>query len=429
LEFPCYPLIPEDEAADLLEAHVLGAIPSSLRILMVDDCFQKGLADTLLNILFPGHIFSAQKDHEWVYAEKVGTKRWARFVCVDSVARARCWLLRWGELTMPSSEVDWNEFLEWSEGWLGHAPRWENYKHFRGSPDQFEFDDKNAEPKKTHTALILDLRLGDRKLDHSYRLDDLSSIKLRRQIRSASPQTPILMFTASRQALNFAQAMGKDWEVDGWLIKESPDIKADPQNSANAALYLLKQVHLLLGEKEWYRDEMNWCFGDRLRYSRWRRSVAFEDDLQDLHLVVAVELEEIASGAYTQSKFPRHNEYQRTKTPSGWSEVQRVIFNRMIITGAVLLSASGGPEKLTVNWPDLLNLLPFRKYKKATFKRGDRLHAFHELQVFSTTAWIAPEDGILRSLLDHELAWLRDFSWPDDRKDAVLRALERKTDF
>jgi len=237
------------------------------------------------------------------------------------------------------------------------------------------------------------------------------------------------MFTASRQALNFAQAMGKDWEVDGWLIKESPDIKADPQNSANAALYLLKQVHLLLGEKEWYRDEMNWCFGDRLRYSRWRRSVAFEDDLQDLHLVVAVELEEIASGAYTQSKFPRHNEYQRTKTPSGWSEVQRVIFNRMIITGAVLLSASGGPEKLTVNWPDLLNLLPFRKYKKATFKRGDRLHAFHELQVFSTTAWIAPEDGILRSLLDHELAWLRDFSWPDDRKDAVLRALERKTDF
>ena len=65
--YPQYPAI--QRANEIVQRHVLGGLPSSARVLLVDDEFDRGLADVLLQILFRQSDFTFKNGDEWVFAE------------------------------------------------------------------------------------------------------------------------------------------------------------------------------------------------------------------------------------------------------------------------------------------------------------------------------------------------------------------------
>ena len=69
---PKYPEI--EDANQLVRDHAREGLPPVLRVLLVDDEFDKGLADALLKILFGNVDFTSRGPggNEWVYSEIIG---------------------------------------------------------------------------------------------------------------------------------------------------------------------------------------------------------------------------------------------------------------------------------------------------------------------------------------------------------------------
>jgi hypothetical protein len=96
----------------------------------------------------------------------------------------------------------------------------------------------------------------------------MKSVRFREAVKAQDKDFPIIILTASRQAVNFAAVMADAREVDGWLTKEAPDIPADDENSSRAVHYLLERLHLFACLRDWYRPEMDWELKWKLDYAR-----------------------------------------------------------------------------------------------------------------------------------------------------------------
>jgi len=86
-------------------------------VLLVDDEFDKGVADTLLQVLFRQTAFTVQYQEQAVYSSKQNDVAKARFVCVKTAEAARNWLRYWGDLPFSEEALD-----AMSRGWV-HARR------------------------------------------------------------------------------------------------------------------------------------------------------------------------------------------------------------------------------------------------------------------------------------------------------------------
>ncbi len=266
---PKYPEI--EDANQLVRDHAKEGLPPALRVLLVDDEFDKGLADALLKILFGdvGFTHGLTDGSEMVYSApgsdpKKG--RWARFVCVKNTQAAAHWLKFWRELETPCPTSS-SSYTAWLQGWAASIGRGskdlndtdlEDVLTFPGDDGSPPLDDSKARPTHSVTVILLDLRLSRDEPEASYSPDDFESLRFRNAVKGDRPDLPVVMLTASRQALNYVAAMAGAGPQDGWLMKEAPDVPVDDGNSARSVHYLLRQLHVFSTMAEWYRPALEW---------------------------------------------------------------------------------------------------------------------------------------------------------------------------
>jgi hypothetical protein len=425
LEFPSYPPIPVEQADPLLKAHLCDGLPETIRILMVDDCFKKGLADVICKILFPTGHFTRTIEHEWVYSQNAAKGNWARFVCVDSVGRARNWLRHWSLLPEPKTSEEEEEFSSWIAEWKPRPPG-QSSGPDAGATLQtplWELDAKSAEPSGVGTIVLLDLRLEEHGHQRSYQVETFASVRFRELLAKFCPTIPVLMFTASRQALNYAYVMGRASEFDGWLIKEAPDIPVDDVNSSNAVLYLLREIHLLPNIKSWYREQMEWTFERKLQYSHWRNRPNFSDLLKSAMDLARLVFLDLRRRPFSDTKATSHSEFLKDTVPAGWDVFQRLHFSRLLVAAGLLLTADLRHSKLAPNVKSLQDFMPFKPKGQST-----RMLKVYELLNF--TADLRMRTGsFLEQLMECEIEWLRDLPWPGDRQKEIQTALITRQDF
>jgi hypothetical protein len=253
---------------DLIRSHAEHGLPDDTRILMVDDEFDKGLAEVLVKMLFKAPEYSFRLDGEWVYSKD----NRARLVCVKSIREAACWLKHWGEMdVLDTLGFDDEVWRQWIKNWANALGR----DVERMEKDQVEDISREVlgcsreavqivdRPPtqgtiKSTTVLLLDLHLEKREPHALYDPRQLTSVRLWRAVKDENDTLPILIFTASRQAMNYSAIMEAAGPSDGWLTKEGPDITLDDEHSSRAALYLLERLHMFSSRRDWYRPEFRW---------------------------------------------------------------------------------------------------------------------------------------------------------------------------
>jgi CheY-like chemotaxis protein len=266
---PKYPEV--EDANQLVRDHANKGLPQVLRVLLVDDEFDKGLADALLKILFGNVEFTYRlpDGSEKVYCAlgaDSGKGSWARFVCVKNTQAAAHWLRLWREFKAlpPASE---RSYADWLASWaqcIGRNPRGLNGKDledvltFPGADASPPLDACKARPAYPVTVILLDLRLSRKEPEASYSPADFDSLRFRNAVKEDRPDLPVVMLTASRQALNYIAAMAGAGPQDGWLTKEAPDVPVDDDNSSRSVHYLLSRLHVFSTLAEWYRPELEW---------------------------------------------------------------------------------------------------------------------------------------------------------------------------
>lgn len=260
---------PTENWQELLRAHAKYGLPGDTRILMVDDLFDKGLAEVLLQLLFKTSGFSFHRDREWVYSPE----GWARLVCVKSVREAACWLKHWREVDVfDDLDLGEGDFREWVGLWADYLScdlnRMETDQLDEISTDVLSHDvDRLLGGTKPTTVLLLDLHLEKRTAEPLYDPVRMSSIRLWNAVKEERKELRIIVLTASRQAMNYSAIMESAGQSDGWLTKEGPDITLNDEHSSWAALYLLERIHMFSCLNSWYRDEFGWKLNWREEYS------------------------------------------------------------------------------------------------------------------------------------------------------------------
>lgn len=359
---PGYPIV--DPAKQVILRHVKNGLPHKSRILLVDDEFDQGLADVLLGILFKDAKFNFKNKNntEWVYSDTTDTdKPWARLVCVRSADLAAHWLSYWGDINKRDRDDEWvfclgeNEWLsQWSEE--HNQNEQENAEEvllnidYRPSSGNIkaQLAAKEASVKRNkRTVVLLDLRLETNEQKGSYKPEMLKSMQLRKLIKLNRKAAPVIMLTASRQAMNYAMVMEDAERADGWLTKEGPDINLDPQNSAQSVHYLLRRFHR--EPVGWYRDDMKW--NDELWYSYY--DFRKNPDWHSLQ----VEIETAASTCY-QAAMNEYNDEVYKATPfSAWAkkyfnftnEVSNILACRLFAFGMLFATGNIENEKYSNN--------------------------------------------------------------------------------
>lgn len=425
-QVPRYPTV--DNALRIIEHHVEHGVPKNLRILLVDDEFDKGAADVLLQILFQNGQFTRCLADEWVYSEgpaKPTEPRWARLVCVRSAWLARNWLAHWGELQDDSlcSRKEWEDWLDrWRTALAlgGDTSRslGPDSDEVLGENRNFIVDSKRSIPHGCTTMLLLDLRLTP-VTDRLYSIKQFPSIMLRHAIKTQKPQLPILMFTASRQMLNFIELADSMSEVDGWLVKEGPDIPVDEanNNSANAAAYLLERTNLFSNIAAWYRESCGWTTERKLSYAQLYQS--------PLASKVFKKIADLSSEIFDQIRNTARSESGQTF----WAFIQsrvhgepfpivQTLVARRVALGTLLLTATQQSDNLEWNADEFNKLLPGRPVKKLVKAIYDKIN-------FNQVLWMRTS-SLLSQLLQEELEWLENQEWPIGRRNAVLKLLERE---
>lgn len=109
--------------------------------------------------------------------------------------------------------------------------------------DEFlEAEKKRCNPPFT-TVIFLDLKLEPH-CDVDKDITHYTSIQLLEKISKQSPSTSVVLFTASRQVLNYLQIFDSSrYRIKGWFVKEAPDMSESPENSMHAMYYLLRKCH------------------------------------------------------------------------------------------------------------------------------------------------------------------------------------------
>ncbi|MBX7136275.1 MAG: hypothetical protein K1X67_26700 [Fimbriimonadaceae bacterium] len=405
---PLYPVVPKAE--QVIRRHVENGLPSTTRILLVDDEFDKGLGDVLLQILFRQSEFSAQNgDGEQVYSEESGSgERWARFVCVKTADAAIHWLAYWGD-------VDYAECSEWSfkterQHWLrtwasalnvpvqGEAEATD----ILGENRTCRIDSARARPKGVNTVVLLDLRLEPTEQRETYNPLGLRSVQLRKLIKRQEKFPPVIMLTASRQAMTYAVVMDDAERADGWLTKEGPDTPPDDENSARATHYLLERLHLFACVQDWYRDELRWDPGWKLEYAKWRGSPLWNESQSRIETTSTQLFRSIQ-----QPEFRERHKYVAAglgwadEHTTGCSSIERLLVVRRVVVAALLLTADWLSDQPRWN-PDAFDaLIPGKE------GRLDVKAVYDVVKNFKVKLWLtSSKPELLGMLLPEEYQWL-----------------------
>lgn len=423
---PIYPRVPD--AAQILYRHIATGLPRTTRILLVDDEYDKGLAEVLLQILFRQSTFSIKNgDRELVYVERsLNSKNWARMVCVKTADLALHWLSRWGEVDAPK-EDEWTftvDHKDWLKTWASTLRVKDfgdsNEDDILGENITYQVDNSRGYPKGVNTVILLDLRL-DRNGDKDF-FDTLSleSVRLRRLIKLRKHPAPIVMLTASRQAPAYASIMGDADIADGWLTKEGPDLVPDNDNSARAVYYLLERLHLFACIHDWYRDELRWNPKWKLEYSKLRDSQNWDNTLIRLGTCARNLL-------LSMHNLDFQHEHRVTPVGLNWvdhhtkdcSPVERILVSRRVVIAALLETAIWVNNKPQWDIERFNELIP-GKYGR---ERISVKAVYDVVKNFNVKLWlVSTKPDLLRTLLPEEYGWLKE-QFPHNRYPDIYRHL------
>jgi hypothetical protein len=446
-DIPAYPHMEGAEA--IFRQHILNGLSSKVRVLLVDDEFDKGVADTLLQVLFRQTTFTAQSSGQAIYKRDLNDAPKARLVCVKTAEAARNWLRYWGELPFSDEAREAMSHGLSSEVCAHHAEsgsfrNWlhETYLILGGSEGTFEeglqryareeidvaeadtcfreaagtllckLDDPEASPKRMTTVMILDLRLEKGAVPKLYDAGYFSSTALRREVKRAQPKLPILMFTASRQAMNYASIMAEATNIDGWLCKEAPDSPEDLENSTNSLLYLISQAHMFGGMSEWWHKDLGWAPEDEGEYSRFFTSPQAESSLEHVGKEATQILQLVHQDRF--SKLPPFAALLGKLTPPLFQtrhhKTESLLVARRLIVGTLLMTSAPNDQSLVWDAAEFVRRLRGDKYIEPLLKKGNvYVSKFGNQREFWFPS-LAP-DRILLSLLDDELLWLQSLDW------------------
>ena len=428
LSAPRYPAV--EDSLEVVTYHLQQGLPAGTRVLLVDDEFHKGSAEALLRVLFRQASFTKRLTDEWVYSEETDKgpqDRWARFVCVRSAELAQNWLAYWDGIAEEetTSKAVWKHWLEqWDRELSPKAKRPKGpveAEDVLAQGRDFVLDRHSAGPRVKSTVVLLDLRLEPVR-NALYSIKEFSSYHLRRTIKSEQPDLPVVMFTASRQILNFAELLDSSTEIDGWFVKEGPDtpVDADDANSANAVTYLLERLHLYSTLRGWYRPSFAWDGERKLAYARLFHSpnanVIFEEitrlSNQLFQQVLAPEADQAKDSGETFLSFVQQ------RVPAGALSVVQTLVARRVALACLLWTADMTPAGPAWNADAFAQLLPGRPAKKTIKWVYDKLN-------FNQVLWMRSSD-VLSQLLDEEVRWLAGVPWPNDRSSQIAAALQQQ---
>lgn len=415
---PLYPIVAQGNQVIL--RHVKEGLPSTTRILIVDDEFDKGLGEVLLQILFKQSKFTSKNGSaEWVYSETTVKGDWARLVCVKSADAAAHWLTYWGNLEASKSTED--QYKKWYGNWAETLNVSLSLHGNEADPrDALErVDNPQAQPKGANTVVLLDIRLETGEQREPYAPQELSSMKLLNLIKQQENPVPVIMNTASRQAMNYAIAMESASMFDGWLTKEGPDMSLDNTNSTRAVHYLLERLHEFACTHEWYREELEWEPEWKREYSKLRSHPKWEDSLSRIteiarNLFISIQEEAFCSG---YDDYCSDGTNESAAKGLGWADswgeynhtgadictpLERRLVLRRVIIAALLQTAdleAGG--RLKWNVEKFNGLIPGKGFRK-------KIKAVYDIvRNFNVEVWLrSSRPELLEMLLREEYIWL-----------------------
>jgi hypothetical protein len=427
-QIPRYPTV--SSAAEVVEHHLAVGLPADARILFVDDEFDKGTAEVLLQILFRSASFTRRLKDEWVYCESSDRHpdlRWARFVCVKSKAQALNWLAHWEEIpgSCVESQANWDKWLDdWNHELTGSAitPSELSSQEILGENRGFVLDSLRAGPRSRYSAMLLDLRLTP-VTEALYSIREFPSVQLRGIVKTYRPELPVIIFTASRQIMNSAELLDSTREIDGWLVKEGPDIPVDLEdaNSASAASYLLERLHLYSTLASWYRESFGWDTKRKLSCAELYNSTHSQDLLNEVSDTSQRLFDGIRHGTIHAEPGDTFLACIQSRVSPHPFPVMQTLVARRVALGALLMCASIQSDRL--DWDAdaaeaFDKLLPGRPAKKLVIAIYDKLN-------FNQVLWMR-SSNILSQVLEDEFKWLERQEWPSERREAILASLSRE---
>lgn len=460
LEAPAYPSVAGGN--NVVRRHVESGL-GDVRILFVDDEYDKGMGEALLRILFGAHQFTVVSGGQSVYSvsNPLHSAK-ARFVCVKNVGQALCWLIKWGKLpydVLRSSDEEKEEeirptieeFRRWYEDWAAHLgyaageynkPDFSSYidEDFRGVKlpeplrrckaiftrkeghnDILCLDDDLTPPRYMKTIILLDLRLEHSLPERTYSPRKLASVRFRELVMAhqGDDPIPVIIFTASRQAINYAEVMSSAGRIDGWLCKEAPDVPANDENSKNAVHYLLSHLYTISAVDAGYRDEMEWASEQKQEYEEFWNAKGRVARLQQIAVKASDFLREIRSGKFAQGMEYGVRAMKQVRSQlvlSGFGPYEKlgqILVARRV--GVATLIETAKIDKGGLEWdvPEFARLLHKQPEKRA-FKRPNEIINFNdELRLHSYTP------KLLRQLFPEEYQWLLEQEFSAEKKRII----------
>ncbi len=431
---PRYPSV--ENTRSLVSTHASDGLPLGTRVLLVDDEFDKGVAEVLLQILFHQSQFTKRLEHEWVYAEPDpgGGESWARFVCVRDADRAWHWLAYWEDLDRTQWSGD-APHQAWLKAWDAELNPTAGQQRARRTPEGvlggddlgLVLDSHSAGPRSKSTVVMLDLRL-QRLADELYSVQDLVSYQFRRALKDQRRDIPVIMFTASRQILNLAEVLDSSADIDGWLIKEGPDIPVDDRNanSANSVAYLLDRLHLYSTLRGWYRQSFDWDKARMLAVARMLGSPQRDEAVAKVDSLSTDLLRRIVAPDRNEPDWQQYNTFlafvQAYVPGEPFAVIQTLVARRLVL--ATLLWTAADPETESWDVERWDALLPGQMGDTRPGKKKAVTALYHKLN-FNIVLWMRTKD-LLSQLLPDELEWLASIEWPKERNQKIVMALTRE---
>lgn len=431
-EFPSYPEPNEQESSDayqMLLSHLNFGLGAGARVLFIDDQFKKGWAEVLVRVLFRVDTFTYETEHEAVYAEarqiSPGTSTqpmWARFVCVDSAERARLWLDYWGMMPLPKKGAVearrvWAE--EWARTLNTFIDESSELQDILGHSSAGSIDAPTGRPKDVTTIALLDLRLESEHQPRIFNVADLSSIRLRSELKTQQPTLPIIMFTASRHAITATQIMRNSNDADGWYVKEAPDEPPNDENTARGVFYLLDRIHLFSQLHLWYRDSLEWDSERKLEYAHFYNSPYRAKILQHIDSHAARIFEQVRAGStgWDLGGHPTYFAYIQEHAPVQRFDIELTLVCRRVALATLLTTATAETGELRWNADEFNRVLPGSPQARSVKAVYDKLN-------FNRVLWLRTRD-IHTQLLLEEIQWLDQIDWPEKNRAAIQRFLSR----
>jgi hypothetical protein len=235
----------------------------------------------------------------------------------------------------------------------------------------------------------------------------MESVQLREAIKAEDPDFPVIMLTASRQAVNFAAVMAGAREVDGWLTKEAPDVPADDENSSRAVHYLLERLHLFACLRDWYRPEFEWNLERKLAYAHLHNSPYRDSCLGHVAARAEAVFSALLRDRTLQDKYRGEKFYSciESEVAPLRFDVERRLVARRVAVAALLHTAQWAPGGPHWDVDAFQNLMPGRPDKKI-------VKAVYDVVNFNDRLWLTTSDpALVERLLKEEYEWLLNRHW------------------